>query len=153
VQVEILLNLHVYFIVKTTRRGRSEPYKLHVEQIRTARMHATSFRCLWRIPALPAKELAHMCSIPVRSACDLYGSNRLKQAVRTMYLVCGADEFSVRACAFLCEQCVLTWTRALKGVGACGRTLVSIYTKASEGPNVQASGLVNALRAERTNEG
>jgi hypothetical protein len=48
---------------------------------------------------------------------------------------------------------VLTWTKALKGDGACGRTLITIYTNASEGPNVQASELVNALRAERTNGG
>jgi hypothetical protein len=51
------------------------------------------------------------------------------------------------------ELAVLTWTEALKGIGACGRTLVTIYTNMSKGPNVQANELVNALRAERTNRG
>jgi hypothetical protein len=34
-------------------------------------------------------------------------------------------------------------------VGACGCTMVTIYTNTSKGPIDQASELVNALRAER----
>jgi hypothetical protein len=49
------------------------------------------------------------------------------------------------------NQCpsVLTWTKGLKGDGACGRTAEAIYTNASKGPIDQASEQVYALRAER----
>jgi hypothetical protein len=68
----------------------------------------------------------------------------------TAYVLVYVDDFTLLAHSVNDMACVLTWTKALKGFGACGRTLVIIYTNASKGPNVQASELVNALRAERT---
>jgi hypothetical protein len=44
---------------------------------------------------------------------------------------------------------VLTWTKGLRGSGACGRTVNTIYTNASRGPIDQTSEPVNALRAEK----
>jgi hypothetical protein len=44
---------------------------------------------------------------------------------------------------------VLTWAKGLKGDGACGCTVETIYTNVSEGPIDQASEQVYALRAEK----
>jgi hypothetical protein len=52
------------------------------------------------LSAPPAKELACTSSVLVRSACNVYGSNRLEQAFRTIYFACPTGEFSAHTCVF-----------------------------------------------------
>jgi hypothetical protein len=85
-------------MVRTARRRRFEPYKLCAERKRTAHACATSLQCLRLISALPTKELACVCSILIHSVWNVYGSNRLEQAVWTIYFTCGADKFWACAC-------------------------------------------------------
>jgi hypothetical protein len=98
--------LHVCYIVRSAKSRRFERHRLHAEQMRTAHARATSFRCLGADFSDPAKELACTRSPLVRSSCNVYGLNRLKQAVRTIYSACCANEFWAHTCTFFCGRCV-----------------------------------------------